>query len=170
MFKKLVAFLFAFGLIFGVQNIAGTGTAYAASICKGMSNSQCGGETACYWVDSYKTKKGTSVKAHCRAKPNGGAAKAKDTKKSSSKKTADTGTSSNKVQKVSVKKDSGADKKEKTKTKIKSSAKDDKKKSSKKAASKSKAKSSDKAAKKSKSKSKSKKKKTTKKKNSQPSS
>lgn len=145
MFKRLMAMLFAFGLMVGLS--AGATTAQAASICKGMSNGQCGGESACYWVDSYKTKKGTKVKAHCRAKPNGGAAKAKEkkasVKKASTKKTtseAKTKAKSktkSKTKSKSIKKDNAKAKstkkdKAKSKSKTKSKSKDKKKKKAKK--------------------------------------
>jgi len=109
------------------------GTAGAASSCKGLSSGKCDGATACYWVKGYKTKKGTNVSAHCRAKPNGGASAAKK-KKSTAKKAAITsGSGSEKAtsgkKKSSTKKKSTTSKKKASKKKPAKKKTDSKKKS-----------------------------------------
>jgi len=43
--------------------------AHAASPCKGLDRDACGGNNACTWIDSYKTSKGATVSAYCRARP-----------------------------------------------------------------------------------------------------
>lgn len=55
---------------FGLVAMSG-GSALAAgkSICKGLVKAQCGANTSCSWVKSYKTKAGKKVAAHCRSKP-----------------------------------------------------------------------------------------------------
>ncbi len=85
------------------------GEASAASACKGLSSGKCDGATACYWVKGYKTKKGTNVSAHCRAKPNGGASASK--KKPTAKKAAVTTSSSSEKETKKSKKKSSTSKK-----------------------------------------------------------
>lgn len=43
--------------------------AFAASACKGQTNSACNQNNSCYWVAGYKRSDGANVKSHCRAKP-----------------------------------------------------------------------------------------------------
>ncbi len=64
-----------FGAMLLVTGAVGGNPALAASSCKGLVKSKCVGKPACSWVDSYKTKSGTHVKGHCRAKPGKGAKK-----------------------------------------------------------------------------------------------
>ena len=53
----------------------------AQSSCKGLSKGKCGSSSSCTWVKSYKTQKGNTVAAYCRAKGSkGAAAKSKPTK------------------------------------------------------------------------------------------
>ncbi len=66
------------------------GTASAASVCKGMEKNVCAKNDSCSWVDGYKTKKGSKVKAHCRKKP-GKAKKAKTKAKKTTDKAKDKG-------------------------------------------------------------------------------
>ena len=63
------------------------GTALAQNSCKGIAKSKCESSASCSWVNSYKTKTGTTVNAYCRAKSSKGAAKATDksTKKAETK-------------------------------------------------------------------------------------
>ena len=42
--------------------------ASAKGTCKGLEKGTCSSNKACGWVDTYKTKSGKSVKAHCRSK------------------------------------------------------------------------------------------------------
>lgn len=69
-------------------------TSFAAD-CKGKSKSACSSNDSCSWVNSYKTKKGNSVKAFCRAKPGKGK---KTAKKSSSAKSAKASTDAKRSQ------------------------------------------------------------------------
>lgn len=46
-----------------------SGSAVAASACKGLSKTKCNGNGSCSWVEKYTTKKGTSVGPFCRSKP-----------------------------------------------------------------------------------------------------
>ncbi|MDQ7017431.1 MAG: hypothetical protein Q9N68_13755 [Gammaproteobacteria bacterium] len=39
----------------------------ANSPCKGLANEACHSDNNCRWIESYTTKKGTSVKAYCRS-------------------------------------------------------------------------------------------------------
>lgn len=39
------------------------------SACQGLQESACKGNTSCSWVKATKTKKGTTRRAYCRAKP-----------------------------------------------------------------------------------------------------
>ena len=54
--------------------------AFAASACKGQTDTACNQNDSCYWVTGYKRSDGANVKAHCRAKP-------KSSMKDSAKKT-----------------------------------------------------------------------------------
>lgn len=56
-------------LAIGVTSLAllSSGPSFAASACKGLSNSACDSNTSCNWVESYKRKDGVKVKAHCRS-------------------------------------------------------------------------------------------------------
>lgn len=47
-----------------------------AANCQGMSSGKCKSNSNCVWVSGYK-RKGTSVKAYCRAKPTRSAVKKK---------------------------------------------------------------------------------------------
>ncbi len=42
---------------------------FAASACKGQTDSVCNQNDSCYWVTGYKRSDGANVKGHCRAKP-----------------------------------------------------------------------------------------------------
>lgn len=67
--KKVV---FALGLVLSLLFAANP--VFAASSCKGLSKTKCGG--SCTWVDSYTTKTGTKVNGYCRTKPGSSAKKA----------------------------------------------------------------------------------------------
>ena len=43
--------------------------AFAASACKGQTDTVCNQNDSCYWVTGYKRSDGANVKGHCRAKP-----------------------------------------------------------------------------------------------------
>lgn len=43
--------------------------AFAASACKGQTDTACNQNDSCYWVTGYKRSDGANVKGHCRAKP-----------------------------------------------------------------------------------------------------
>jgi|GEM_PF-3189217 len=51
-----------------------------AANCQGLSRGKCKSSSNCVWVSGYK-RKGTQVKAYCRAKPTRSAVKRKTTKK-----------------------------------------------------------------------------------------
>lgn len=73
-------------VLFTLFSISLSITADAASSCKGLAKSMCVGDAQCSWVNTYKTKKGTKVKAFCRSKRNSKSVKKKSvTKKVSSK-------------------------------------------------------------------------------------
>lgn len=42
---------------------------FAASDCKGQTDTACHQNDSCYWVSGYKRSDGANVKEHCRAKP-----------------------------------------------------------------------------------------------------
>jgi hypothetical protein len=42
---------------------------FAASACKGLTESACAANAGCSWVKGFTTKKGRVVKAFCRKKP-----------------------------------------------------------------------------------------------------
>ncbi|MEH6445146.1 MAG: hypothetical protein V7784_14725 [Oceanospirillaceae bacterium] len=44
-------------------------TTYAASSCKGQSQSACDTNDSCSWINAHKRKDGNKVKAYCRTKP-----------------------------------------------------------------------------------------------------
>ena len=82
--KRFVAKLSAklsTGLLVGLMLSVGVAEAVE---CKGKSKSGCSSNSACVWVDSYKTKTGSKVKAYCRKK--GGSPKKTRIKKSGTKK------------------------------------------------------------------------------------
>ena len=43
--------------------------AFAASACKGQTNTACNQTNSCYWVAGYKRSDGANVKSHGRSKP-----------------------------------------------------------------------------------------------------
>lgn len=102
-----------------------SGSAIAASACKGLSKSKCNANGSCSWVEKYTTKKGTSVGPFCRSKPGkasskGAAASSKakksvDTKKKAVSKKKSTG----KTKKATEKKKKVVEKKKATKKKVK---------------------------------------------------
>ena len=53
----------AVGLASGVS-----GAQAANSPCKGLANAACTGNSACSWVNPYKTKKGKQIAGFCRKK------------------------------------------------------------------------------------------------------
>jgi len=65
-----------------------------AASCKGMSKSACSSSNSCSWVKAYKTKKGNTVDAHCRAKPGKSSKKKSSSDKKSSSKTSSKSSSS----------------------------------------------------------------------------
>lgn len=109
--QSMIRILLTFGVVLGLTF---AGSASAASACKGIKKNACGTSDFCSWVEGYKTKTGTSVKGHCRAKPGKGAAKKSgavaDKAKKSSSKTTD---------KASKEKASTSDKAKKAKDKAK---------------------------------------------------
>ena len=87
MSKGLIISAFAAGAFLLLS--AGAPAIAADSACKGLAKTKCEGASSCSWVKGYKTKEGKNVAAYCRTKGKGGAAakdKAKDAKKSVSKK------------------------------------------------------------------------------------
>ena len=48
--------------------LAATGAAYAASPCKGLSETACSANPACGWTRAYTRKDGKEVAAYCRTK------------------------------------------------------------------------------------------------------
>ena len=78
--------------------------AFAASACKGQTNTACNQTNSCYWVAGYKRSDGANVKSHCRSKPKSSlkSSAEKATKKSSSVKNA-SADSANKTQKSDMK-------------------------------------------------------------------
>ena len=138
--QSIIRGLLALSVVLGLT-IAGP--AVAASACKGAQKSACSKNDACSWVESYKTKTGTSVKGHCRAKPGKGAAKKAGAAADKAKKT-----TSKAADKASKAKDSAKSKAKKTKDAAKSKsnkATSDAKKKAKKATDKAKKKAADKA-------------------------
>ena len=55
---------FAIGMAGGVSSLQA-----ADSVCKGLANAACTGNSVCSWVNPYKTKKGKEVAGFCRKKP-----------------------------------------------------------------------------------------------------
>ena len=49
-----------------------TGSLFADSPCKGLSESSCNSNNDCTWVNGYKKDDGTKVDDYCRAKPGKG--------------------------------------------------------------------------------------------------
>ena len=43
-----------------------SGSAFAASACKGLDNAACGANASCGWVEGYERKDGRKVKSFCR--------------------------------------------------------------------------------------------------------
>ena len=60
----------------------------AQSACKGLSNSQCGGNQNCTWVSGFTRRDGVKVSSYCRAKGGGESKKSSQGKKSDLKKEA----------------------------------------------------------------------------------
>lgn len=116
----MIRILLAFGVVLGLTF---AGSASAASACKGIKKNACGTSDSCGWVEGYKTKTGTSVKGHCRAKPGKGAAKkssaAADKVKKSTSKTTDKASKAKETTKGKAKKAKAAAKDEAKKTKDK---------------------------------------------------
>lgn len=56
------------GVFIMMLALSGAGMVQAAE-CKGLEQQKCVSEAKCSWVRSYKTSKGTEVKAFCRRKP-----------------------------------------------------------------------------------------------------
>ncbi|PID75069.1 MAG: chromosome partitioning protein ParB [Deltaproteobacteria bacterium] len=75
--------------------------------CKGLSKAKCEKADDCSWVNSYKTKTGSTVEAYCRSKPTTSAQK----KTTSKKKASDTKKKSTTTKKKETKKKSGSKKK-----------------------------------------------------------
>lgn len=48
-----------------------TGSANAASQCKGLENTACNSNNACSWVNEYERKDGRKVKGFCRTSSRG---------------------------------------------------------------------------------------------------
>lgn len=42
------------------------GPVFAASSCKGLTQSGCNADSQCRWVEGYERKDGRKVRAHCR--------------------------------------------------------------------------------------------------------
>lgn len=61
-----------------------SGSASAASECKGLENAACGANAACGWIEGYERKDGRKVKSFCRAKSKGAKKGAKKAKGSAS--------------------------------------------------------------------------------------
>lgn len=56
------------------------GVGAAASACKGLSESACGANPSCAWMEGYTRKDGVKVSAYCRSKTQAaGGEKAKST-------------------------------------------------------------------------------------------
>lgn len=49
-------------------SLLASGTATAASACKGLENSACNSNSSCGWVGTYQRKDGRTVKSFCRTK------------------------------------------------------------------------------------------------------
>lgn len=62
----------------------GLGATSVKAECKGSSQSACGNDTKCSWVNGYTRKDGAKVIAHCKSKPKTkpSAKKASENKKS----------------------------------------------------------------------------------------
>lgn len=87
MFRGLIFSALAAGAVLLMS--AGAPAFAADSACKGLAQVKCEGASSCSWVKGYKTKEGKNVAAYCRTKGKGAAAakdKAKDAKKTVSKK------------------------------------------------------------------------------------
>lgn len=102
-----------------------------AAQCKGMSKSACSAKGSCSWVESYKTKKGTKVKAFCRSKPGKKKASTSSTKKKSSATSKTNSKTSSKAKKTSATKEKSGKSGKKGKSKTKNSDKKSKSTSSK---------------------------------------
>lgn len=103
-----------------------TGTAMAQSSCKGIAKGKCESSASCSWVNSYKTKSGTTVNAYCRANGSKGAAKTSDKSKAKAgtkAKSKSVSATDKAKKKTSVKKKSTAKKMTDTKKKAAKSAK-----------------------------------------------
>ena len=116
--------LVAFSIFFSTK-------ANAQSICKGLTQSVCQSNNQCSYVAAFVRSDGANVKAFCRAKPGGGAAK-QTTAKKTTKKTAtnasvpsSTDTSSTSTSKSGSSSDTSIAKKPDTKKKKKAAKKTD---------------------------------------------
>lgn len=89
------------------------GAALAQNSCKGIAKGKCESSASCSWVNSYKTKTGTTVNAYCRAKSSKGAAKATDksTTKAETKSKAKSTAATDKTKKATADKKKSASKK-----------------------------------------------------------
>jgi len=65
--------------------LGGLGISFAKSSCQGLSMSRCKSSSSCTWVKSFR-RKGSRVKAYCRAKPAKGVRKSSLKKKRKSRK------------------------------------------------------------------------------------
>ena len=69
-----------FSLAIAASLLLASGTANAASQCKGLENSACSQNTSCGWVQGYERKDGRKVSGFCRTK-----AKSKSQKKTTTR-------------------------------------------------------------------------------------
>ena len=65
---KSKCFPYLLALLFALFTLT-SGSAVAASACKGKSQSSCEAASDCSWIKGYKKKDGSKVSAYCRAKP-----------------------------------------------------------------------------------------------------
>ncbi len=60
--------LLIFSVMFAAPNMPPLQAKRTKSMCSKLSQSKCQANRSCVYVKSYKTKKGTVVKSHCRTK------------------------------------------------------------------------------------------------------